>query len=335
MKQPKSSQIQPGDLDGSEPAGNVSDSQSVSPALARLESSPRAERASRRTPSTVIADVGAEWTRKMHVELIDDVSDDTRLVRTKRKLDPMPLAVAIVSEVMALAENKNWPELMDWNQLEFSAKGAHLVGLRLRYGDGYPWLMTSTLVHAIEDWQAGPPRNFTVMREPYFRTQQFPPWCGPGKLEDAIKGIDGWEEVRDRLSIIDARPKATDDFIENLIYAFKPWKPAAMDRATVAVNSPDRFGDLYDTFIRGCELLRNRGSRVCVGVTYERPFIDILRVLETLSQTTCFKIITQGESKKSEPPLFGTLVLLDNTVQAARSVTSEVIKKNLWIKKNR
>jgi hypothetical protein len=270
------------------------------------------------------------FSSTLHVELVDDVSRDPRQVRVAGEPDPLPLRCAIQREVFAMGTRFRWKELTQPEQLQYSAIGSHVVATRHMRNEVEPYVMATLLTHEIENWHAGQMQCFSVVREHFFRSSEFMPYCGRGVIEQVVNEVAGDDAMPLDTKAIDLFPKNADLLLEQVIYVFRSWGLRAVDRATLSAASPSRLPDLYETFYRGCELLiRRHGCLALLGVALEFPFLALLRSLEQLSGKRCFQPITFREAQGSDSRLAAVLVFTKPTVEAAIAHPWEAIRQHL------
>lgn len=267
------------------------------------------------------------------VELISDVATDDRLFTTAAG-DRWPLPNAICEQVIALAESKGWSELFGPDQQAFSRSGQHLIGYTSSGSLGCcPTLRTSALVHRIRNW--APPsarRGFSVIREPFFSDESFSPRVGRGLVAESLgraraeSNLTGDEPD---LAVIPVIPSSSALLDESLIFALQGWNPVAIDRFACEPSAPDPLRSLYETFVRGCSLLADRGVFACFGVTYEHPFRNLLNVLSDLANRQCYLEVGRREAQGRDNSLHKLLVYTKVTAVAAQATNWDTVRARL------
>lgn len=261
--------------------------------------------------------------------MVEDIGQSNRVVSVEdgevRLLSP-----AVSHEVAQLAKDRDWPELLSESQMKHSRSGTHLVAFRRTDDELVPQLIASALVHPIPNWRRERgPDEFTVWREPFFGGDAFEAVCGRGHLEEVLLQVAPEDGPALDLSVLPVLPTSTRDSDERLLYALQPLSPVAIDRFTISSRSPDKFLDLYETFTRGCQQLYDKGHAVCVGVTYRRPFIEILEALELFGGQVCHALVGKRGATKDEEPLYKVLVFTQNVADAGTRIPGQVTRATI------
>ena len=254
-------------------------------------------------------------------EIVPDISEDSRLVRTSELPSPCSLSCAVESQFLAIIYKEKWWEAL--KTIHLSRKGCHGVlfqnnGSTSTESPGFPFLVSSALIQSVTE-TAVPDEDTLLTRDPLFRGRAWQILSNKRTIAEQLSlyADKMQREFGIELNIDPSRlpdtPATNADIEEGIIQAVGADNITELIRLTG--DDANRAKNIYHGLQYFSALQIEDGIPFSFGISYE-TLANTFDVLSQLYGAPCCLRLSEHRMKPNEPKTQKLLILNGNLAQA-------------------